>query len=103
MSRAATAPTSIRLNAGEKRRIAALARKRGLTISAYIKRTALADHPQSDDTKLARLENLAASLLEAVEDERDYRLAALRWENHVKGKTKLYTGEEVRRELGLSA
>ncbi|MEI6107840.1 MAG: hypothetical protein WCR49_12615 [Opitutae bacterium] len=95
-------PTSIRLSPAEKRRIATLARRRGLTPAAYIKRAALAGPVPSEDVKLARLENLAASLLEAVEDERDYRLAAFRWESHVKEKTKLYTGEEVRRELGLS-
>ena len=57
----------------------------------------------SDDAKLARLEGLAASLLEAVEDERDARIADERWEKHLKNKTRLYTGEEVWRELGLPA
>ena len=99
----ATTPTSIRLNPAEKRRIAALARKRGLTLSAYIKRAALAGSPQSDDAKLARLERVAASLLEAVEDELDYRTAVAAWNHHVKNKTRLYTGEEVWRELGLPA
>jgi predicted DNA-binding protein len=99
----ATHPTSIRLNPAEKRRIAAAARKRGLSPAAYIKRAALAGSAPSDDAKLARLERLAASLLEAVEDERDGRLAKARWENHLKNKTRLYTGEEVWRELGLQA
>jgi predicted DNA-binding protein len=99
----ASAPTSIRLSPAEKRRIAVAARRRGLTPAAYIKRAALAGPGRSDDAKLARLEKLAASLLEAVEDERDARLADARWEKHLKQKTRLYTGEEVWRELGLPA
>ena len=100
---ATTAPTSIRLSPAEKRRIATLARKRGLSPSAYIKRVALAEPEQSSDAKFARLEQIAAALLEAVEDERDYRIAVSRWQNHLKHNTKLHTGEEVWRELGLPA
>ena len=59
---ATTIPTSIRLSPAEKRRIATLARKRGLSPSAYIKRVALAGPPAPDDVKLARLERLAAAL-----------------------------------------
>ena len=98
-----THPTSIRLSRAEKRRIAALARKRGLSPAAYIKRAALAGPAPSDISRLSRLEKAVASILEAVEDELDYRVAASRWENHVKNKTRLYTGEEVKRELGLPA
>ena len=99
----ASHPTSIRLSPAEKRRIATLARKRGLSPAAYIKHAALAEPVKSGDAKFARLEQIAAALLEAVEDERDYRLAASGWENHLKNKTRLYTGEEVWRELGLPA
>jgi hypothetical protein len=69
--------------------------------AAFIKRAALEGVGQSDDAKLLRLENLAASLLAAVEDERDYRAATSRWENHVKTGSKLYSPEEAKRELGL--
>lgn len=100
---ASTVPTSIRFTKPEKKRIAMLARERGLTPTAYIKRAALGGMGHSDDAKLARLEGLAASLLEAVEDERDARIADARWEKHLKNKTRLYTGEEVWRELGLPA
>jgi len=58
---AATISTSIRLSPAEKRRIATLARKRGLSLSAYIKRVALAGPPVSADAKLARLESLVAA------------------------------------------
>jgi hypothetical protein len=98
-----TKPTSIRLTATEKRRIAVAARKRGISPAAFIKRAALEGIGQSDDTKLIRLENLAAGLLAAVEDERDYRAASSRWENHERNGTKLYTPEEVKRELGLQS
>ena len=97
----ATHPTSIRLSPAEKKRIAAFARKRGLSPAAYIKRAALAGPAPSDISRLARLEKATASILEAVEDELDYRVAVSRWENHVKNKTRLLTGEEVWRELGV--
>ena len=97
----ATSPTSIRLSPAEKKRIAVLARKRGLSPAAYIKRAALAGPAPSGISRLTRLEKVTAAVLTAVEDELDYRVAVTRWENHVKHKTKLYTGEEVWRELGL--
>lgn len=93
----ATIPTSIRLSPAEKRRIAVLARKRGLTPAAYIKRAALAGPVQSEDAKLAHLERLAASVLEAIEDERDARLGDARWEKYLAGKSRLLTREEFLR------
>ncbi len=62
-----------------------------------------ASRDPSDLTRLRRLEARVARTLAAVEDELDYRLAVSRWENHLKKKTKLFTGEEVWRELGLPA
>lgn len=97
----ATSPTSIRLTDVEKKRIAALARKRGLSPAAYIKRAALAGPAPSDISRLARLEKVTASLLEAVEDELDARVADARWESHLAHGTRLYTSEEVKRDLGL--
>ncbi len=91
---ATTIPTSIRLSPAEKRRIATLARKRGLSPSAYIKRAALAGPPAPDDVKLARLERLAAALLESVEDERDARLGDAAWAKHLAGKSRLLTRKE---------
>jgi hypothetical protein len=55
----------------------------------------------SDIARLKRLERQVARTLAAVEDELDYRIAVSRWENHLKKKTKLLTGEEAWRELGL--
>lgn len=92
-----TTPTSIRLNPVEKRRISSLARKRGLTPSAYIKRAALAGPVQSEDAKLAHLERLAATILAAVEDERDARLGDARWEKYLAGKARLLTRKEFLR------
>ena len=91
---ATTIPTSIRLSPAEKRRIATLARKCGLSPSAYIKRVALAGPPAPDDVKLARLERLAAALLESVEDERDARLGDAAWEKYLAGKSRLLTRKE---------
>ena len=54
-------PTSLRLAPAEKRRIAAAARRRGLTPTAYIKRAALdAASAAPDDTKLKVLHALVA-------------------------------------------
>jgi len=52
----ATTPTSIRLTPAEQRCIAALARKRGLSPAAYIKRAALAGPAPADISRLSRLE-----------------------------------------------
>jgi len=98
---ATTAPTSIRLTPAEKKRIAALARKRGLSPAAYIKRAALAGPPASDISRLSRLEKATAAVLEAVEDELDYRVAVAAWDRHVKSGSRLLKPEEVWRELGV--
>ncbi len=97
----ATSPTSIRLSPAEKRRIAALARKRGLTPAAYIKRAALAGPAPSDISRLARLEKATAAILAAVEDEIDYRVVAATWDRHVKSGARLLKPVEVWRELGV--
>jgi hypothetical protein len=94
-------PTSIRLSPADKRLIAAAARKHGLTVAAFIKRAALGAGTQAPDAGLARLEKMAQTLLEAIEDERDYRMAVESWDNHRRNKTRLYTGEELKGELGL--
>lgn len=96
----ASSPTSIRLTASEKRLIASAARQRGLSPTAYIKRAALEKTTRSD-ARLAKMEQTVAQMREMIEDELDSRLGTARWENHVKNNTGLYTGEEVRRELGL--
>lgn len=98
----ATVPTSIRLTVAEKKRIASAALQRGLSPTAYIKRAALEGASAPAEDRLARLEKLAATLREAVEDEIDARDAEAAWAKHTVDKTRLYTGEEVRRELGLS-
>lgn len=98
-------PTSIRLSPAERRQIAAAARRHGISVTAFIKRAALGAGlgatRRSPDASLARLETMAKTLLDAIEDERDYRLASASWDNHRKNKTRLFTGEELRRELGL--
>lgn len=96
----APAPTSIRLSTAEKARIAAAARARGLTPTAYIKRAALSAATPDDD-RLARLEEMASVLREAIEDEIDAREAAAAWHAYVQSGSRLLTGEEVWRELGL--
>ena len=95
-------PTSIRLSQEEKRRIATAARKHGISVAAFIKRSALGAGLKSPDAGLARLEAMAKTLLDAIEEERDYRMASESWDHHLRNKTRLYTGEELKRELGLS-
>lgn len=97
----ATLTKSIRLTPAEQKRINALARQRGLSPATYIKRAALAGPPPSDGSRLAKLERVTAAVLEAIEDEIDYRVASVRWESHKKNQTRLLTGGEARRELGL--
>jgi uncharacterized protein (DUF1778 family) len=99
---AATLTTTIRLAPAAKRRIVAAARRAGESPSKFISTAALARATTApDDTKLARLERLAAALHEAVEDELDCRLGDARWEHQLKHKPRLLTGEEAWRELGL--
>ena len=99
---AATITTTIRLAPAAKRRLAAAARRHGISTHKFIIDAALARASAApDDTKLDRLAVLVEQVRAAVEDELDYRLAASRWQHHVKHKTRLYTSEEVKRELGL--
>lgn len=93
----ATHPTSIRLSPAEKRRIAAFARKRGLSPAAYMKRAILAGPAPSDIARLSRLEKLTAAVLEAVEDELDARVGDDRWGKYLAGKARLLSREEFLR------
>lgn len=97
----ATIPTSIRLSPAEKKQIAKFARKKGLSPAAYIKRAALAGPPPSDISRLSRLEKATAAVLEAVEDELDYRVAVARWEEHVRTGSRTYSIAEIKHELGI--
>jgi len=98
----ATLTTTIRLAPAAKRRLANAAKRRGVSTHKFILDAAL-DRAAglTHDAKLARLEALVARVQEAVEDELDYRLADARWQHHLKHKTRLSTGEEVWRGLGL--
>ena len=93
---AAVRPKSLRVSSAVKRR-----RKAGARIFATASSAARTDNGSADMARLKRLEAKVARALVAVGDEIDYRVAVARWENHVKKKTRLLTGEEVWRELGL--
>ena len=102
MSTTTAKPTSIRLTPAEKKRIAAAARKRGLTPTAFIKRAALEDAgAKGDDARLDQLERIAFALREAVEDEIDFRAVTTALDRHVKSGEKLLSSEEAWRELGI--
>ena len=92
-----TSPTSIRLSPAEKKRITALARKRGLSPAAYIKKAALAGPDRSDISRLSRLEKATTAVLEAVEDELDARIGNARWEKYLAGKSRLLSRQEFLR------
>jgi len=92
------APTSIRLAASEKRRIAAAARKQGITPAKFIKQAALERASSPDGMALAQL---TASLKELIQDEVDAAVAQDRIARRKSGEGRLFTGEEARRELGL--
>ena len=101
-TKTSSSPTSIRLTAVERRKIAAAAKRRGLTPSAFIKKAALDQTVASgDDARLDRLEALVEAARQAVEDEVDYRTVAAAWAKHVESGSRLYTAEEAKRELGL--
>ena len=92
-----TSPTSIRLSPAEKKRIATLARKRGLSPAAYIKKAALEGPNRSDISRLSRLEKATTAVLEAVEDELDARIGNARWEKYLAGRSRLLSREEFLR------
>lgn len=94
--------TTIRLGPVAKRRISAAAKRRGISVDKFILEAALL-RAKSDptDTKLADLEAMCARALEAVQEELDCRVADKRWRHHLGHKTRLLTGEEAWRELGL--
>ncbi|MBC7365472.1 MAG: hypothetical protein H7343_01455 [Undibacterium sp.] len=99
---AATQTITIRLTPAAKRRITTAARRAGVSPAKFISTAALARADAApDDAKLARLERVAAALHAAVADEIDFRLADARWKHHLAHKTRLLTGEEAWRELGL--
>ncbi|MBK8857941.1 MAG: hypothetical protein IPN11_09805 [Opitutaceae bacterium] len=97
----ATIPTSIRLSPAEKKRIAAFARKRGLSPAAYIKRAALAGPVPADLSRLDRLEKITAAMLATIEDEIDARVGDAAWERHLQSGAGSLKPEEAWRELGV--
>ena len=99
-SRMATklAPTSIRLAAQEKRRIAAAARKQGITSAKFIKQAALERAASPEGMAFAQV---SASLRELIEDEVDAAIAQDRIARRNAGEGRLYSGEEAKLELGL--
>ena len=96
----ASMPTSIRLSPSEKRQIAAAARKRGLTPTAFIKNAALAQSssPEADFEKLRREVD---GIQQKLENEMDYQQAAAAWERHINSGKPARRPEEVWRELGV--
>jgi len=96
----ASATTSIRLTATEKRAIAAAARKRGLSPTAFIKLTAL-QNTTTPDARLEALRQAIDQLKELVDDELDYRQAAAAWERHLQSGKPLLKSEEAWRALGV--
>ena len=101
---AATLTTTIRLAPAAKRRIVAAARRAGESPSKFIATAALARATASPDApaaRLALLERRATALREAGEDEIDARVGDAAWERHLATGSRLLTGEEVWRELGL--
>lgn len=97
----ATSPTSIRLTVAEKKRIAVLARKRGLSPAAYIKRAALAGPLPSDISRLSRMEKATAAVLAAIEDELDARIGDAAWERHVTSGSRRIPPGEVWSGMGV--
>ena len=91
-------PTSIRLAPAEKRRIAAAARKQGVSPAKFIKQAAL---DRAVDPSGGAMTQISLALRELIEDEVDAALALDRIARQKAGEGKLYTGAEAWRELGL--
>jgi predicted DNA-binding protein len=91
-------PTSIRLAPAEKRRIAAAARKQGVSPAKFIKQAAL---DRAADPSGGAVTQISLALRELIEDEVDAALALDRIARQKAGEGKLYTGAEAWRELGL--
>lgn len=98
----ATGTTTIRLTPAAKRRISAAAKRQGVSTHKYIVDAVMARTVAApDDDKLTRLAAMVEEVREAVESEIDYRIADAAWQRHLQQKSKLYTPEEAKRELGL--
>ena len=109
---AASLTTTIRLAPAAKRRVAAAAKRGGVSTHKFIldaidraaapaKRPVAARGADATDARLTRLAAMVKRVHEAIEDELDYRLADARWQHHLKHKTRLLTGQEVWRGVGL--
>jgi uncharacterized protein (DUF1778 family) len=96
----ASMPTSIRLTVAERRRIAAAARKRGLSPTAFIKHAALAQ-AAGPDIRLEELGRTVAEIQEKIDDELDYRNATAAWERHLRSGKPALKPKEVWRDLGV--
>jgi len=84
----------------EKRRIAAAARKRGLTPTAFIKNAALA-LSSSPEAYFERLRREVDGIQQKLENEMDYQQPAAAWERHINSGKPARRPEEVWRELGI--
>lgn len=91
-------PTSIRLAPAEKRRIAAAARKQGVSPAKFIKQAAL---DRAADPSGGAMAQISVALRELIEDEVDAALALDRIARQKAGEGRLYTGEEAWSELGI--
>lgn len=99
----ATHPTSLRIPAAAKRRIAAAARRRGVSTQKFILEAALREATAAtpDDVRLSRLAAIVEQVREVVEDELDVRVGDAAWERHLATGSRLHSSAEIKRELGL--
>jgi hypothetical protein len=97
-----TITTTIRLAPAAKRRLAAAARRRGISTHKFILDAALARASAGpDDARLDRLAGIVEQVRAAVEDELDCRTADAAWRRHLKSGSRLHSSAEIKRELGL--
>lgn len=108
MSRSsAPTPTSLRIAPADRRRIAAAARRRGLSTQKFIIDAALRETSQTRTADEQLAQELAAvtrrhlARIEAAEDAEDSRLGDTAWEKYKSGKSRLLTREEFLRGVDL--
>jgi uncharacterized protein (DUF1778 family) len=99
---AVTRTTTIRLTSAAKRRLAAAARRRGVSTHKFILDAALdrASAP-TDIDRLAKLADIVAQVKEAVEDELDVRIGDAAWERDLASGSKRLKPDDAWRELGI--
>jgi uncharacterized protein (DUF1778 family) len=107
MGSKAISPTSLRIPTADKRSIAAAAKLRGISTQKFIVEAALREASRSrvaEDQlayELVSVTRRHLARIEAEEDAEDALAGDAEWERVKAGKSRVFTPEEAKRDLGL--